>query len=61
MRIRRVNLTVREWAKREGVPTRTARHWCNTGKIRAENVNGRDWWIPKSETKPESYTPKRRD
>jgi len=36
--------TVKKYAKLTRTPIRTVRHWCATGKLKAQKV-GRDWVI----------------
>lgn len=44
----RVMLSVDELALYYGVPQRTVRHWCQTGRIEAHRI-GRQWHIPKEQ------------
>lgn len=54
-----VYISVSEFSKKWGIPERTVRNYCATGKIKGAFLTGKTWSIPTDATLPEKGTKKR--
>lgn len=48
-------ISVKAWARREGVAERTARNYCAQGKIAGAYLVGKTWSIPVEAVKPKLH------
>jgi predicted site-specific integrase-resolvase len=52
-------ISVKEFSAKWNVPERTARNYCNTGKIKGAFLTGKTWNIPEDATLPQKENQKK--
>lgn len=54
-------ISVHTFAEKFGIPERTARNWCATGKIDGAYLTGKTWTIPEESQPPQKQNSKKTD